>query len=131
MIQVGYILLIVHTNYHSISMLFFELYTCYTVLLIMFLANNRNVHINKITNLMSTAQSFIFIAILYSIAGIPYAALFGVKVDILLHVPIATLTIALLITTLPTGTVSTMVLSFFLWFIYHLILGNLFIGRNP
>lgn len=76
MIQIGYVLLIVHSNYHSISLLFFELYTVYTVLLIILYNNNRLTSIANISNLMGTTQLLLMIAMLYSVAGIPYAALF-------------------------------------------------------
>jgi len=76
MIQIGYVLLIVHTNYHSISLLFFQLYTAYTVLLIILFNNNRLASISNISQVMATAQILLIIAMLYSVAGIPYAALF-------------------------------------------------------
>jgi NADH:ubiquinone oxidoreductase subunit 2 (subunit N) len=98
MIQIGYVLLIVHSNYHSISLLFFELYTVYTVLLIILYNNNRLTSITNISNLMGTTQILLMIAMLYSVAGIPYAALFWIKLDILLHVPTQSFTIALFIT---------------------------------
>jgi NADH-quinone oxidoreductase subunit N len=97
-IQIGYILLVL-ANSTSLGISYFELYSIYTVMLLILwsLPTYNLLHSNR---LLPKVQLWIMILVLFTVAGLPFMPLFWAKLDILLAINTQSLVIALISTLL-------------------------------
>lgn len=98
LIQIGYMLLVLASS-SSLGIIYFELYSIYTVLLLLLwsLPTYNTLHSNR---WLSNVQTWIMVLVLYTVAGLPFMPLFWAKLDILLAIDSQSITIALLSTLL-------------------------------
>lgn len=98
LIQIGYILLAL-SNFNSLGLGYFELYSFYTVmLLILWTIPTYNIYNNA--SLFSNFNRLIMILVLYTVAGLPFFPLFWTKLDVFLIIQNSSLIIALISTLL-------------------------------
>lgn len=98
LIQIGYMLLILSLQ-TSLSLGYFELYSFYTViLLILWIVPTYNGWMSG--RLFSSVNLWIMVLTLYTVAGLPFFPLFWTKLDVLLLIQNQSLIIALLSTLL-------------------------------
>lgn len=93
--QLGYVLLIVHYSASSTAMLYFELYSVYTILLLL-CYNMPNSSISHMHKQSSTIVLWLLALSLYTVAGIPSAPIFWAKLELLLLTNAQAIVIALI-----------------------------------
>lgn len=81
--QLGYVLLVIHYSASSTAMLYFELYSIYTIMLLL-CYNMPNSNISHMHKQMSTIVLWLLALGLYTVAGIPSAPIFWAKLELLL-----------------------------------------------
>lgn len=98
LIQIGYMLLVIGSS-SSIAITYFEVYSLYTVLLLVLFTVPAYSLLNASAT-MGPVQRWILIISLYTVAGLPFMPLFWTKLLVLLAINSQALIVALLSTLL-------------------------------